>query len=315
MSTLVAVVTGASSGIGLQTALALCLDQNDTYSKVIFAVRNPPKIQHIVNNIPNAEIIALDLASLASVERFVQLLEDSGIPRIDRLVLNAGIKDYTIPGVSKTIDGMDEIWQVNFVAHFYLFNLLRRNRLSCNARVICLSSVMHWFGNPGRFVDIINTASVRNSLNHYADSKLAMAIFASEISKRNSNVQSVAVNPGSVATDIFRAWFAVGFLGMCLRILFGTILLTSKEGAKASLYACSPSFTSCKFQYISPYGQIKGRGRFLAFLSDVYWFWVARNPENMIGECASAVTDKMNGESLWALATEAISRTNRSVGY
>lgn len=313
MCGLVAVVTGASSGIGLETALALCLDPNATYSKVIFAVRNPRKIRHLVTNIPNAEIVVLDLASLASVERFVQLLEDSGVAHIDRLVLNAGIKDYTIPGVSETIDGMDEIWQVNFVAHFYLFNLLRRNRLSCNARVICLSSVMHWFGNADRFVEIISTPPGRNSNNHYADSKLAMAIFASEISKRNRNVQSVAVNPGGVATDIFRAWFAVGFLGMCLRLIFGAILLSSKEGAKTTLYACDPSFNICKFQYLSPYGQIKGRGRLLVFLSDVYWFWVARNSEKMIGECARAVTDKMNGETLWAVGTEAISRTNRSV--
>lgn len=304
----VAIVTGASTGIGLQTALQLAT--RDEYEKIVLAVRSPDKT---LRSIPaqlegKTAVLFLDLASLDSVEQFVSNLALKGVSRIDRLVLNAGINDYTVKGRKKTVDGLDEIWQVNFLSHFYLCQLLKP-LLAPGTRIVCLSSVMHWFGDVERFVDLVKEpANPRANVYSYADSKLAMAILAAELNRKNPEILAVAANPGSVASDIFRTWF-VGVVGLILKFIAQLVLLTTADGATTSVFACTEESALKKFEYLSPYGQVKGWGWIVACLSDLYWFRVARNPKEIIGECASVVTEKKNGELLWTLAVEALSKT------
>lgn len=305
----VAIVTGASTGIGLQTALQLAT--RDEYSKIVFAVRS---VEKTIRSIPvqlkaKTVVMYVDLASLDSVEQFVSNLVAKNITSVDRLVLNAGINDYADKNKTKTVDGIDEIWQVNFLAHFYITCLLRP-LLANNARIICLSSVMHWFGNASRFIDLVNEpSSKRANVHYYSDSKLAMAVFASELNRRYPETLSLAVNPGSVASDIFRHWI-VGILGFLLQICMSLLFLSTADGARTSVMACTDESLT-KFEYLSPYGQVKGWGWLVACITDLYWFCLAKNPSRMIGECAFEVSQKATGQMLWSLAIEALGRTDQ----
>jgi NAD(P)-dependent dehydrogenase (short-subunit alcohol dehydrogenase family) len=309
MSGKIAIVTGASTGIGLQTALQLAT--RDDYRAIVFAVRSPEKcLRSIPEQLESKAIVLyLDLASLESVEQFVSNLALKDISTVDRLVLNAGVNDYTDKKNHKTADGFDEIWQVNFLSQFYLTCLLRP-LFAKDARIICLSSVMHWFGNANRFMDLVrDPSSPRANVHYYADSKLAMAVFASELNRRFPESLALAVNPGSVASDIFRHWL-VGILGFILRLLAQLILLTTADGARTSVFACTDENHLKKFEYISPYGQIKGWGWVPACMTDLYWFRVTRESPMMVGECATIVTDKTTGKLLWSLAIEALGKTS-----
>ncbi len=304
----VAIITGASTGIGLQTGLQLASRYD--YKTVVFAVRSPEKTlrsvpEHLLDN--KVVVLYLDLASLDSVDQFVPNLVAKNITCIDRLILNAGINDYT-KSTQKTIDGIDEIWQVNYLSHFYLTCLLRP-MLTENARIVCLSSVMHWFGNSNRFLNLTREPESKKAhVYYYSDSKLAMAVLAAELNRRYPETLAIAVNPGSVASDIFRTWL-VGILGFFLKLLASLVLLSTADGAKASVFACTDESLD-KFEYISPYGQIKGKGWLMSCLTDLYWFWVARNPKEMIGECSRVVLDKITGQMLWSLSVEALGKTS-----
>jgi hypothetical protein len=168
---------------------------------------------------------------------------------------------------------------------------------------------MHWFGNMSRFIDLVNEpSSKRANVHYYSDSKLAMAVFALELNRRYPETLSLAVNPGSVASDIFRHWI-VGILGFFLRICISLLFLSTADGARTSVMACTDESLT-KFEYLSPYGQVKGWGWLVACVTDLYWFRLAKNPSRMIGECALEVSQKATGQMLWSLAIEALGRTD-----
>lgn len=299
-----AVITGASTGIGLQTAIQLA--RREEYAKIVFAVRS---VEKTIRSIPpelesKCVVLYCDLASLESVELFVSNLQSRGVSSIDRLVLNAGINDYTNKKSRTTVDGFDEIWQVNYLAHFYLTCLVKP-LLAVDSRIVCLSSVMHWFGNPKRFDELVNSSKDSLNLYHYySDSKLAMAVLACELNRRLPKTVSIAANPGSVMSDIFRHWL-IGLLGIIVKLLASFILLSTVDGARTSVMACSDKCLT-KFEYLSPYGQVKGWGRWAACLSDLIWFRINKDQDKMIGECANCVSDKAVGETLWALSVQAL---------
>ena len=304
-----AVITGASTGIGLQTAIQLA--RRDEYAKIVFAVRS---VEKTIRSIPSeveskCVVLYCDLASLESVEQFVSNLKSRGVSSIDRLVLNAGINDYANKKSRNTVDGFDEIWQVNYLAHFYLACLVKP-LLTDDSRIVCLSSVMHWFGNPKRFTELVNCSKDSLNLYHYySDSKLAMAVLACELNRRFPNTLAIAANPGSVMSDIFRHWL-VGFLGLIVKFLASLILLSTVDGARTSVMACTDKSIT-RFEYLSPYGQVKGWGRWVACLTDLIWFRINKDEQKMIGECASCVLDKTVGERLWTLSVEAIEKSRR----
>lgn len=309
VSEMTAIVTGASSGVGLQTAIQLA--RRGEYKKVIFAVRNIDKALKVIpmDISEKVLILQLDLSSLESVELFIDHLKDKSVVSVDRLVLNAGINDYTFKGRTKTVDGFDEIWQVNYLSHFYLAMLLQP-LMGMDSRIVCLSSVMHWFGEPSRFAEMVRPSSA--GIKYYSDSKLAMGMLAHELDRRRGkqNVLAITVNPGSVASDIFRTWF-VGLIGRILQWIFRIVLLTTADGAKTSVYACtSTDIGHC--EYLSPYGQVKGKGWVFACLSDMYWCRVASKEPAMIGECSRDAKSKRNGNFLWLLSLEALAMSGRS---
>ncbi|MCA9621001.1 MAG: SDR family NAD(P)-dependent oxidoreductase [Myxococcales bacterium] len=199
----VAVVTGANSGLGLETTRALAKHG----ARVILASRSVDKanaaVATIQGEVPDAEleVIVLDLADLASVERFATELA-ARHPSLDLLINNAGV--MALPR-RETADGFEMQIGTNHLGHFALtarlWPLLRE---APAARVVTVSSLMHY---PGR-IDFEDLQGARRyeKWSAYCQSKLANLLFAFELSRRLLRVEaraiSVAAHPGYSATEL-----------------------------------------------------------------------------------------------------------------
>ena len=170
-----AIVTGSNTGIGYETAL----DLYQKGAKVYLACRNDEKALNALERMKAqggaGQLIYghLDLASLSSVKEFSDniLREESSL---DLLVNNAGIM---IPPPSKTEDGFEIQFGVNFLGHFaltgHLFELLEATK---GSRVVTLSSIAH----RGASIDFGNFRLEKkyNRWREYGQSKLADIIFS-----------------------------------------------------------------------------------------------------------------------------------------
>jgi NAD(P)-dependent dehydrogenase (short-subunit alcohol dehydrogenase family) len=225
------IVTGSNTGIGYETAL----DLYKKGAKVYVACRNQEKALNAIERMKadggTGELVyeQLDLASLRSVKAFADNVIKAE-SRLDLLINNAGIM---IPPQSKTEDGFEIQFGVNFVGHFaltgHLFNLLEATK---GSRVVTLSSIAH----RGAVVDFNNFRLEKEYQNwrEYGQSKLADIIFALEFEKRlrkNGNqIISLASHPGFSETDLQKY--------MDKNMLASLELMTAKEGAQPTLAAC-----------------------------------------------------------------------------
>ena len=202
----IAIVTGANSGIGYETALALF----KAGAHVVIASRDAAKSIDALNRMQacggkgTLETELLDLASLSRIEVFSDIIKKKH-DRLDLLINNAGVMT---PPESKTADGFELQFGVNFLGHFALtarlFPLLRT---APAARVVTLSSGAH---KLARQVDYQNLRSEKSydANREYAISKLAVLQFALELQRRliknGDSIISTAAHPGVTQTDLSR---------------------------------------------------------------------------------------------------------------
>jgi NAD(P)-dependent dehydrogenase (short-subunit alcohol dehydrogenase family) len=226
-----AIVTGSNTGIGYETAL----DLYKKGAKVYVACRNEEKALNAIERMKIdggiGELVYgyLDLASLQSVKTFADNVIKAE-SSLDLLINNAGIM---IPPQSKTENGFEIQFGVNFIGHFaltgHLFNLLEATK---GSRVVTLSSIAH----RGAIIDFDNFCLEKeySTWREYGQSKLADIIFALEFEKRlrkNGNqVISLAAHPGFSETDLQKY--------MDKDMLASLELMTAKEGAQPTLAAC-----------------------------------------------------------------------------
>ena len=200
----VMIVTGANSGIGLETAREFARHGAHT----IMACRSLNKAQTALNQIqaeiPNApvEVMELDLADLNSVQQFVESFK-AKYDRLDVLVNNAGIM---MPPYSKTMQGFETQFGVNHLGHFALTGLLLNLLLETpHSRVVTVSSGVHRFGQID-FDDLQWERKAYNSQRAYGQSKLANLLFTYELQRRLSaagqDTIAVAAHPGWTATNL-----------------------------------------------------------------------------------------------------------------
>lgn len=227
----IAIVTGSNTGLGFETALDLYLKG----AKVYVACRNEEKGRDAIERMKaissGGELVysRLDLASLSSVKEFAEKVIASE-SRLDLLVNNAGVM---IPPPSKSEDGFELQFGVNFLGHFaltgHLFNLLES---TSGSRVVTLSSIAH----RGAIIDFDNFRLEKsyNNWREYGQSKLADLIFALEFEKRlrknDCQIMSLAAHPGFSKTDLQKY--------MDKDMLDSLELMTAKEGAQPTLAAC-----------------------------------------------------------------------------
>jgi NAD(P)-dependent dehydrogenase (short-subunit alcohol dehydrogenase family) len=206
------VVTGATSGIGYQTAKALAA----AGAEVIVASRNATKGQAVVAQIRAAHpgtavrFEPLDLAKLASVADCAARIAES-VPQIDLLINNAGV--MAIPTRHETVDGFEMQLGANYLGHFaFDMHLMPKVMAAPAPRIVTVSSIAHRTGRI-HFDDL----QLRNGYTPwkaYGQSKLAMLMFSLELERRaiaeSWNLMSVAAHPGYAVTGLQSAGPRVG---------------------------------------------------------------------------------------------------------
>ena len=280
----VAIITGSNTGIGFETAKTL-VEHGFT---VIMACRSRSKALEAIERIGEGSSSAIfeepvDLASLESVRSFSKTILEK-YEFIDVLINNAGINTS---GVSQ--DGFDLCFQANFLGHFVLTNEL----LPKLGRVVNLSSVMHHYVGMGhRDYNYWRQCALPDAPfgSTYASSKLAMLLLSVALQERG--VDSIAVNPGAVNSDIWRALprFLIPILGM--------IFLTTQQGSYCSVAAALWSAPE-KVIYMSPYWQpFNDRDLLLCETLGPFVGWRVTKPRLVAG---GGVTD---AEALWRAARD-----------
>ncbi|KAG5589411.1 hypothetical protein H5410_039925 [Solanum commersonii] len=208
-----AIVTGATSGIGMETTRVLALHG----VHVIMAVRNMEngkKIkENILKSIPNAKIdfMELNLSSMESIRKFAKEYNSAGHP-LNLLINNAGVM---IPPFTLSQDKVELQFAVNHLGHFLLTNLLLENMKNTaknsknEGRIVNVASAAHDFAySQGIIFDKINDKESYHRFHAYGQSKLANILHANELAKRlkeeGVNITANSVHPGPIATNIMR---------------------------------------------------------------------------------------------------------------
>ena len=207
-------VTGATSGIGLETARAL----GRLGALVLVGARNEARGRSVVETITGdggqADLVTIDLASFASVRRAADWVSARS-SRLDVLVNNAGTVTRRR---ERTTDGHERTWQTNFLGPFLFTRLLLPDlKAAPGPRVVNVSSEAHRGGR----IDWNNLELDRGyrPFQAYSNSKLALVLWTRELARRETSVASNSIHPGVIATNIWEpaaAW-AVAIGRMLMR--------------------------------------------------------------------------------------------------
>ena len=243
----VAVVTGANSGIGFETARALARRG----ARVILGCRNPARGQEAESRLrelaPQGKVVfePLDLGSLKSIEAFARAVSEAE-RHLDVLCNNAGVM---MPPFGQTEDGFEIQMGTNHLGHFALTARLSGLLKAATApRIISVSSLAHFWGRIN--FDDLHSRKRYNATLAYGQSKLANLLFVRELQRRLELVSSpglaAASHPGSTRTELQRH----------SRLMRGIVIAFSQEPAEGALptlfAATAPNVRGAEF--IGPKG-------------------------------------------------------------
>lgn len=231
----VCIITGANSGIGKETALALA-KMNAT---VVMLCRNKQRGEKAQKEIieqsrnKNVDLILCDLSSLKDIKNFISEFKNK-YEKLHVLINNAGVmlKNRTI-----SLDGFEMNFAVHVLGPFLLTNsLLDILKKNAPSRIINIASAAHKRAKID-FEDLQSENKKYRLFSAYGISKLAEILFTYELSRRleGTKVTANAVHPGVVATNLgrdqskFSQWFAKKFFK------------SPEEGAQTSIYLASSS--------------------------------------------------------------------------
>ncbi|MGH8517666.1 MAG: oxidoreductase, partial [Panacagrimonas sp.] len=241
----VAIVTGANSGLGLETSVALAA----AGATVVMACRNPAKAKDALEQLrlrvpgANAALMTLDLANLASVRSFAADF-DRTHARLDLLINNGGIMKTPL---SRTVDGFESQFGTNHLGHFALTGLLMGRLLSTpGARVITICSLGHWRSKGLPFDDLGYERTPYSPFGGYCNSKLANLLFTVELARRlearGASVIAASAHPGGAQTNISaasRTPFSAFYERLATPIALRWFINTAAIGALPGLYAAT----------------------------------------------------------------------------
>ena len=240
-------ITGATSGIGRESALALA----KMGANITFIARNKLKAENLlteINKISNGKnsFIIADLSS----QKDIKIASDSYIDKnfsLDILLNNAGLINFKR---KETIDGFEETFAINHLAYFSLTNLLLdKIKESNSARIVNVSSAAHQFVKRMNFDDIQSEKSYR-PFKVYGYTKLANILFTKKLSSilENTKVTVNCVHPGVVGTSFGQN--NSNNLNKVLSFIARPFMITSEKGAETSIYLCSsPDVSNISGQY------------------------------------------------------------------
>ncbi|HEY0264016.1 MAG TPA: SDR family oxidoreductase [Granulicella sp.] len=240
-----ALITGANSGIGYYAAVELARKG----AHVLFASRDRARgeaaLARLRREVPqaSAELVLLELASLAKVRQFGETMLAQGQP-LDLLINNAGV--MAPPQRLETEDGFEVQFGTNVLGHFALTALLFPlvQQAAGAPRIVMLASIAHKRGRID-FEDLQATKTY-SPMGTYQQSKLADLMLAFEMDRRlraaGSPVLSVAAHPGVANTNLFhrKEYSALErALRQAMGKLFDVFLNTEEQGALPTLYAAT----------------------------------------------------------------------------
>lgn len=235
LSTLTMLVTGASDGIGFQTALQL----GRTGVSVLVHARNETKANDVVKRLSNEGLAAVpvwgDLSVMAEVRSLAAQVKQRA-PVLDGVVNNAGVFVHEL---SRTADGFELTFAVNHFAPFLLTHELV-SVLSPTARVVNVSSIAH---NRGRVtVNDLPVPKTFDGYGVYAASKLLNVYFTHELARRlaarGSTVSTFALHPGVITTKLLQSGFGMGGASV-------------ESGARTSVFCATSSKVGASGTYYS----------------------------------------------------------------
>ena len=231
----VCMVTGASSGIGKETAEKLA----ERGARVVMVCRNRDKGGEALADIKKrsrndfVELLIADFTSLASVRELVKAFE-GGHDALHVLVNNAGVAQVRR---SVTGDGFETTFQVDFLSHFLLTNLLLDVlKKSSPSRIVNVSSVGHFGGHID--FDDLQTERGYGVMKAYSRAKLAQVLFTYELARKlgGTGVTVNCLHPGAVATNIWGASLGpLSFVGKATKLF----MMSPAKGAQTSVYLAS----------------------------------------------------------------------------
>lgn len=279
----VALVTGANTGIGKETARVL-LTKN---AKVWIACRDVAKGEAALKELKertgrDAHLLKLNLANLRSIKEAAKEFL-SKETQLHVLFNNAGVMHPPVELL--TDDGYDLQFGTNVLGHFYLTKLLLPTLLSTaksspvgTVRVVNTSSTAHWLGSLD-FDTFKDTPKRRaqGTLHLYNQSKAANIVFSKELHRRygDQGIVSISVSPGAIATELLRNNASI------VQLLSGVVLYHVSYGVLTQLYA--------------------GTSREAATLSGQHLVPWAR-----VGNCRSDTQDPQLGKELWTYLEEQV---------
>jgi NAD(P)-dependent dehydrogenase (short-subunit alcohol dehydrogenase family) len=263
------IVTGGNAGLGYKCAKDIAA--SDPGYHVVLACRSTPRGEAAAAAMradtgnPNVSAMELDLASLASVRAFCDAFSCASLPPLYAVVCNAGISANGVPGVPRTVDGVETIFGVNHLGHFLLANLLL-NQMGDDGRIVFVTSDLH---NPPAFFPVKVTydnaaaiASRGRGMRQYCTSKLCNIYCAYEmdrlISERTGRHITVnAFNPGAMTdTGFLRPTGnalvrgAVRVIGGVMGAFIGKQSTSTESGAALATLITSPSLATTTGKYI-----------------------------------------------------------------
>ena len=258
------VITGSTSGIGLESAVELAKKGGN----IIMTARNPARgeaaLQRVRKEAPGASVdmMELDLSSLASAAHFADELR-TRVDKIDVLMLNAGI--MLVP-FSLTKDGFESTYQVDHLGHFLIVQKLMDMIKESKTRVVTVSSKAHEGTDGVVYFDRLTSDKDYSALTAYLNAKFCNVLFSNELARRlaGTGATSNSLHPGVVATGLtqpvkqsIRSFFSDNVWEAAvlpvMDFIESIIALTSLQGALTQLYvATSPDLATTTGRYFIP---------------------------------------------------------------
>ena len=226
-------VTGANSGIGRATALALVARG----ARVHVACRSAERAAQVLEEAAaldgpgSAAFLQLDLAELAAVRRTAAEFLDTGEP-LHVLVNNAGVAGQR----GQTADGFELTFGVNHLGHFLLTTLLLdRLRADAPARVVTVSSIGHRQARGIDYEALRRPTRSFSGLPEYGVSKLCNILFTQELARREAatGITTYTLHPGAIASNIWRR------VPWPIEPVMKRFMRSSEDGARTSIWCAS----------------------------------------------------------------------------
>ncbi len=235
MKNKIALITGANSGIGFETAKALVLKGYD----LILIVRTQSKAEVTIKQLKEVNAKAkidtylADLNDMDSVRHAAKTIQEK-YAVIDCLICNAGFGPDTIEFNS---NGLEKSFVTNHLGHFILVNsLISQVEAGEDGRIINVASSAYQMGKVDRM--FVKHNKNMNALQAYGDGKLANVLFTKALASRLKKSTTYSLHPGVVKSGFGASY--TGFFKL-LAIIMRPFMISTEKGAQTSIYlATSP---------------------------------------------------------------------------